>query len=71
MFCAIYQGKNKQLGGSLFYSIRNSKLIEINLVRASGQFVLLWVIDYKKIAFLTKTERNWSPLLKFYVFCWY
>ena len=74
MFCARSQGKDKQLGGSLFYSIPNSKLIEITLVRA---FSLICVTmgnkehDYKKIAFSTKTERNWSPLLKFYVFSWY
>ena len=56
------------------YSTRNSKLIEISLLRAfSSIYVIMGISEHerKKITLFRKFEKNWSPLLKFYVFSWY
>ena len=56
------------------YSTRNSKLIEIFLLRVFNSiYVSMGISEHegKKITLFRKFERNWSPLLKFYVFYWH
>ena len=67
-------GKKKISGWDIVYATRNSKLIEIFLLRAFNSiYVIMGISEHerKKKTLLRKFERNWSPLLKFYVFSWY
>ena len=73
MFCVMNVGK-KISGWEGVYSTRNSKLIEISLLRACNPIYIIMSInehERKKITLFRKSEMNWSPLLKFYVFSWY
>ena len=71
MFCVINVGKKINSWEGV-YSIRNSEVIERN-VRAFSSIYVIMVNsenDCNNITLFRIIERNWSPLLKFYISSW-